>query len=286
MEESEDTRDVAWEGETGARSTSIEEASTSHKEPASSRPHSERKNSPSRGASRPTSPKRLVYRPDSAYNEPPAQIQRLYNGVGEGQLLYQIGKFAPLIPTYAPSWVRDPPQRPAVTDLRLAPSQRSQSCYSPEFLDFCCTGSRPSTAYTHQSTSSSSSRGSSRATSRAARLYSRPTTSLPNPAQLPATPLSQYIKEQARSSFETGGIFIPSAHPTQMPMSTLIKHAAKVVNNSRLQTRVASEGTMVSPARSGHHPPPTEVQLRLAVAMSHEHAAPLPYRKRLQAWGR
>ena len=54
---------------------------------------------------------------------------RAYGGFSEGQLAYQFGKMAPLIPTFAPSWLKDPPQRNLVTDLRLQPSQRAPSCY-------------------------------------------------------------------------------------------------------------------------------------------------------------
>ena len=46
--------------------------------------------------SRPISPGMLggrpIYRPDTAYSQPPAAILRTHGGVGEGQLLYQIGE--------------------------------------------------------------------------------------------------------------------------------------------------------------------------------------------------
>ena len=41
---------------------------------------------------RPASPGRPIYRPDTAYSQPPAAIMASHGSVGEGQLLYQIGE--------------------------------------------------------------------------------------------------------------------------------------------------------------------------------------------------
>lgn len=59
----------------------------------------------------------------------PTACHRSHGGIVEGQLQHQLGKIAPLGPTFSPSLVCDPPQRPLVCDLRLQPSQRVHSCY-------------------------------------------------------------------------------------------------------------------------------------------------------------
>ncbi|KAF5836849.1 hypothetical protein DUNSADRAFT_5340 [Dunaliella salina] len=94
--------------------------------------------------------------PGEQYATPPALILRSHSGTVEGQLQYQFGKVAPLGPAYSSAWVCDPPQRPSVSDFRLQPSQRSHTCYSPEFvLQSVCLGgwaspqrTRPGTAHT------------------------------------------------------------------------------------------------------------------------------------------
>lgn len=72
--------------------------------------------------------------PGSQYSTPPVPVLRSFKGWAEVQLVYQIGKWAPLGPLYASSTVRAPPQRTNVSDLRLQPSQRCPTCYSPEFI--------------------------------------------------------------------------------------------------------------------------------------------------------
>ena len=163
------------------------------------------------------------------------------------------GKFGPLAPTYAPYCVKDPPQRPAVSDYRLSPSQRSHSCYCPEFLGLSCSslGTRPATAtaararaealsvaaasregaaaaISPRSTSTSRSLGqattsSSPASAQAARIYARAIpprigatllTAAPHRA-LPVTAYSTFIKSTATSSFSTGGVFLPRSHCTR-----------------------------------------------------------------------
>ncbi|KAJ9529307.1 hypothetical protein QJQ45_007988 [Haematococcus lacustris] len=108
--------------------------------------------SPQRPASRPASPPAkltslpgFIAAPGDAYSTPPTVVLRSVNGVAEGQLQYQLGKMSPLTPSYAPSWVCDPPQRSSVTDLRLQPSQRKLTCYSPQFLSISASFPAPST---------------------------------------------------------------------------------------------------------------------------------------------
>lgn len=86
---------------------------------------------------RPVSPVRscqpvpVPYRPEDAVLSfrAPATVFREDPVDGHGQLLYRVGKIAPLSPTFSSIWVREPPQRPGVSDLRLCASQRSVGCY-------------------------------------------------------------------------------------------------------------------------------------------------------------
>ncbi|GAX81071.1 hypothetical protein CEUSTIGMA_g8506.t1 [Chlamydomonas eustigma] len=313
-------------------------------------------------ASRPETGNRYIYRPDTAYSTPPTSVLRTHNGLGEGQLLYQIGKIGPLVPTYAPYWVKDPPQRPAVIDLRLSPSQRSRSCYSPEFLSISCSvlNSRPATsaATSRPATSSSllrevepnlihyqsappSPSGHSRqhgnllikhqhqqrqqqqqrnrhahtrydedllgprpctARPQPCRYFARTAhprmgasaagvpTNLRQPKPLPNTQYTEFIQDVARSSFETGGIFLPRSHgaaeceQTELPAPTLVHLASKVVVESRAKSRVVDEMNLI-PRRLTHDPPPTEAQARAAKAMSHDAPIRLRFRQRMKEWG-
>ncbi|KAG1679533.1 hypothetical protein FOA52_011135 [Chlamydomonas sp. UWO 241] len=226
---------------------------------------------------------RPIYRPSTAYSCPPASVVRNHNGVSEGQLMYQIGKFAPLGTTYAPYWLRQPPQRPAVSDLRLAPSQRTSSCYAPEFLQVCTSPIRPTTTEAVVYSPSSSRTAASR-------IYARPVA--PHASTLPAsgrvvpmTSYTRYINSVAVSSFHTGGRFVSTRASvgdlTTAPNQSSMKAASAVLSLAQQASRIKAQAS----GGPAHSHGASEAAQRASVVLSHDRGPNLTYKARMAKWG-
>jgi len=191
---------------------------------------------------RPCSPNRPLLRSSTAYAQPPATIMRpVGGGMVEGQLMYQLGKFAPLSTTYSPYWLKEPPQRDSVSDFRLSPSQRAASCYSPEFVDMCVS---PIRATQQDARAAVSPPWSPARSSAAARIYARPIMpragSQPVDARTqPQSRYTQYINSVAVSSFHTGGTFVSTraavgeAPAGGRPNGRVLRGAASAISQAK-----------------------------------------------------
>jgi hypothetical protein len=214
---------------------------------------------------------RILLRPDNTYSPltPPATVSRCFNGIEMGQLVYQLGKIAPLSPTYCASQVKSPPPRQSLSDLRLSASQRSKDCYSP----------RPS--LTHFSrTSEGRGRPHTAPSSAAGRHYRRPT------PREPTGGISLSFKPQPASS-DQERVMQTQRPVSAMPAHSHLKKASEALSQSLSQGLASycyvarpSSPSFISPLHP-RCPPPTATELRNRLIQTQERGPSLTYKQKL-----
>lgn len=154
----------------------------------------------------------------------------------------------------------------------------------------------------------------------AARIFARPPSPSAvrrpsSPRSLPPSPLVEYYRATAVSSFETGLRFVPRAEleaqaaqaaaaagaaaataarvaahsqangssggSPSSPSRSLVKQASRLVLGSIVQSRVIDQGDVRNASRHSHYPLPNEASVRASLVMSHEPAPTLPFKKTL-----
>ena len=220
------------------------------------------------------SSQRTLLRPDMTYSplSPPATVLRSFNGVYEGQLVYQIGKMAPLSPTYVPSQVKpykSPPPRQDLSDLRLSASQRNRSCYDPHLSsppNHVQGRSRPQTAP---------------ARSAAARTYGKRTRLCPTEGlALTSKPQPQALEEGRRKLTQRPASAMPGSH-------SHLKKASEALSQS-LSQGLAAHAYVHRPSSPSfsqplipRSPPPTANELRARLIQSQERGPELTFKEKL-----
>lgn len=171
---------------------------------------------------------------------------------------------APLLLTHPAYDSKNPPQRPMVTDLRLAPSQRSVSCYSLPFLEV---HGRPASVNSPRSKTPRN-------------VFIRSPNSPPGKGRCVPS-------EETRAMLDNSNLWKDRRwySPGKSRTSTSPVHRVNTVITQAKTLSVVYSESLPAPARDGHFPVLSENQLRSTQQLSFEKGPGLPFKKRLQTWG-
>lgn len=173
---------------------------------------------------------------------------------------------APLFLTHPAYDPRSIPQRSFVNDLRLAPSQRPRSCYSPQFLGIAGVASNLQTP---------------RAVTPGSPYGKR------SPNSPPANYAHRMPSDETKAILDHSNLWKDrrwySPTRAQSPPSN-VKKVNTVLRKSTVLSTMLNEASP-APAREGHFPTLTEKQQRVFQQLSFEKGPGLPFKKRVKEWG-